>query len=107
MIENLQKLMTETESHEIGVPQLNSEQQEAIFRWGIRMFGLGQHTVGDIQDIKYEGHVIILDDNSRWAVDETDVSTAEFWSTFDKVVVIDGIMYRLDDAEQVTVERES
>ncbi len=105
--ETLRKLISASEAKGIAIDQLTPDQREALLQWGMRMYGLGQQIVGDIQDIKYEGRLIILDDDSRWAVESIDATTAEFWNTFDKVLVIDDIMYRLEDAEQISVERET
>ncbi len=63
------------------------------------MYGLGQHIVADIQDTKYDGRLIILDDGTRWKVDRTDATATELWNYLDKVVVIDDEMFKLDDSE--------
>lgn len=71
------------------------------------MYSLGQHIVADIDDIKYDGRVIVLSDGSRWEVDAGDAFTASMWSPIlDKVIVIDNEMFKLDDSEKVCVERE-
>ena len=61
---------------------------------------------GYIQEIKYDGRVVILDDGSRWVVDELDTITVEMWSETDEVIVQDGEMFKLDDAEKASVEME-
>ena len=50
---------------------------------------------------------MILDDGTRWEVDSTDASTCEFWPEFTKVVIIDGEMYHIEDAEKVSVQEET
>jgi hypothetical protein len=104
--EKLQQLVGNDEAQLLGIYHFTEEQQDALLRWGMRMYDLGRHTVGDIQDIKFEGRLIILDDGSRWAVDSFDSGTAEYWSMLDKVVGIGGVMYSLEGAEQVNVEEE-
>lgn len=64
---------------------------------------MGQHTVGDFVDIKYDAKVIALDYGSSWVVDDLDKYTAELWAEFAKVVVIDDEMYKLDEAEKAMV----
>lgn len=58
---------------------LSESEQQAILQWGLRLFGMGQHKVGDIHVIKYEGRVVVLDDGSRWEVESYDASTVDFW----------------------------
>jgi hypothetical protein len=98
--------MTPQEMDQIGVHSLTDAQKQALFARGIRMYGLGQHTVGDIDSIKYDGKLILLDDGSRWEVDSLDADTANFWSELDKVVVIDDVMYCIEDSEQVSVQQD-
>jgi cold shock CspA family protein len=85
---------------------LSLAQREALIDWGMRMFQLGRHRVAEIDQIKYEGRLIVLDDGSRWEVDTADAVTAETWSAFERVVVVDNAMYRLDELEKVQVEEE-
>jgi len=70
------------------------------------MYQLGQHVVADIEEVKYDGRLIILDDGSRWEVESFDSSTADMWGAMDKVVVIDDEMYKLEDLEKVSVTQE-
>src|SRR5262245_21219390 len=101
---NIETFMRPQEMGEIGVHSLADAQKQALLASDLRMFGLGQHTVGDIESIKYDGKLIILDDGSRWEVDSIDADTASYWSELDKVVVIDDVMYRIEDCEQVSVQ---
>ena len=68
------------------------------------MYSLGEHKVADIYEIKYEGRLIILDDETQWEVDSLDSSTSEMWDSFDKIVVIDDEMFKLDGNEKVSVQ---
>jgi hypothetical protein len=103
---DLDRLLLNDEADRIGVASLSPAQREALAQWGMRMYGLGQHTVADIEEVKYDGRLIILDDGTRWEVNSTDSSTAEMWSVGDKVVVINDEMYKLDEFEMVNVEQE-
>ena len=98
--------MKPVEAEKIGVSSLSPTQQQALLNWGMRMFGLGQHVVGDIDSVKYDGRLIVLDDGSRWEVDAVDASISDLWNSSDRVVVIDEEMYRLDDLEKVAVSLE-
>jgi hypothetical protein len=102
----LEKLMLPEEIQRLGVASMSEEQRQELSNWGLRMFSLGQHVVANIQDIKYDGRLIILDDGSRWEVEAIDSAIAELWSLFDKVVVIDDEMYKLDDLEKVGVQQD-
>jgi hypothetical protein len=102
----LEQLMSLEELTATGSISLTAEQQEALLSWRMRMYQLGQHVVADIEEIKYDGRLIILDDGSRWEVDSFDSSTAEMWGPMEKVVIIDDEMYKLDDLEKVSVTQE-
>ena len=60
-----------------------------------------------VEEVKYGGRLIVLDDESRCEVDETDAQTSKTWSELDRVIIIDGEMFRLDESEKVSVEQES
>lgn len=102
----LEKLMLPDEMRRLGVETMSGDQRQALAEWGMRMFTLGRPVFADIADIKYDGKLVILDDGTRWEVDSLDASTAEMWSSLDKVVVIDGEMFKLDAMEKVGVEQE-
>ena len=101
------RLLSDEEVQELGVNEMSETQIAALNSWGLRMFVLGQHRKASIDEIKYDGRLIILDDGSRWEVDSIDASTAEFWGLFDEVVVIDDKMYNLDGCESFDVVEES
>ncbi len=103
---DLEELMQPDEICRIGIQEMTEEQQQALASWGMRMFSLGQHIVGNIENVKYNGRLIILDDDTRWEVDELDASTAEMWDTMDRVVIIDNEMFKLDDLEKVSVQQD-
>jgi len=106
MTVELEKLMRPDEVQCLGVATMSEEQRQTLFDWGMRMYSSGQHVVADIEDIKYDGRLIILDDGTRWEVEAIDSTTAELWSPLDKVVVIDDEMYKLEDTEKVGVQQE-
>ncbi len=99
-------MMTPEELRTIGVARMSAEQHEALGRWGLRMFGLGRHRDSEINEIRYDGRLVILEDGSRWSVSSLDVGTADLWSAGDRVAVIDNEMFRLDDSERVAVDAE-
>lgn len=106
MAVELEQVMRPEEMQRLGTESMTEAQRQTLTEWGLRMFALGQHIVADIEDIKYDGRLIILGDGTRWEVDATDAATAEMWSTLDKVVVIDDEMYKLDEMEKVAVQQE-
>jgi hypothetical protein len=103
---SLEKLLSPSEAERIGVSSMNQGQRQALYEWGLRMFQLGQHPFGEVGQIKYDGKLVILSDGSRWEVDSLDTSVADLWSEMDKVVVIDGLMYNLEQAEHIAVQEE-
>lgn len=97
---DLTQMMADEELAKTGADLLTSSQQLKPAAWGMKMFTLGQHRVSDIEEIKYGGRVTILQDGSRWEVNEHDTATAKSWSILDKVAAIDGSIWRLDDLER-------
>ncbi|BBY73590.1 hypothetical protein MPRF_04890 [Mycolicibacterium parafortuitum] len=85
---------------------LPDELKTEIANYGYYMYRLGKHTVGDIDQVKYDGRLVILDDGSRWEVDSIDANTVDYWSPGAKVAIIDDVMYNLDDAEHADVSEE-
>ena len=102
MSTKIEQLMLADEIATSGIYKLSELEQQAIMSWGLRMFGLGEHKVGDIDGIKYDGRVVILDDGSRWEIESHEASTVDSWGEFTKVVIIDDEMYRLDESVSVT-----
>lgn len=102
-LKKLADFISPQEFSEMGIAKLTDREQEAILKWGVRQFSLGQHVFGAIDEIKYDGRVVVLDDGSRWEVASYDDSVADLWSPSDEVVVIDGKMYNLADSESIDV----
>lgn len=92
--------------HGISIAKLSVADAKQIWEWGFNMFQLASSENGTIEEIKYDGHVIVMDDGTRWEVDEIDSGTAEFWDTGDRVVVVEDRMYRLDESESVAVQKD-
>lgn len=103
---DLDRYIPEKLKRDMKWDSLAGEQRQAIVEYGSWMFDIAHPTVADIDDIKYDGRLVILDDGSRWEVDSLDVYDVEFWSRYSKVAVIDGVMYCLDDADHATVTEE-
>jgi hypothetical protein len=89
-----------------GWDQLTPTQQKTIGEYGFYMWRLASPTVAEIDEIKYDGRLIVLDDGSRWEVSSLDVNDVDLWSAYGKVVVLDDVMYRLEDAEHADVTEE-
>jgi len=64
-------------------------------------------TAARIAAIKYGGRLIVLDDGSRWEVDDLDEGEAEYWEVGGRVVVLNGEMFFVEDAEKVSVKLEA
>lgn len=103
----LSELMDAKTEEACGAAKLTRQERKALLEWGFRMYRLGQHVHSEIDKIKYDGRVIILEDGTRWEVDSSDTVTSEDWLSGDAVVVIDDRMYKLDKFESVAVEEDS
>ncbi|TXH23197.1 MAG: hypothetical protein E6R06_15515 [Mycobacterium sp.] len=96
----------------LGWDTMTSEQQETLAAYGLAMFRQGSDAArssvrcDDIDKVKYEGRLVILEDGSRWEVDSFDVSTVDMWNADDKIAIIDGVMYNLTDADHADVSEE-
>jgi len=110
--------MTTGKVHEMGIldvvpsprrsemrwDSLDDDQKLAIAEYGLYMYGLGAARVANIDEIKYDGRVVILDDGSRWEVDRYDADRdVQYWSFLDKVIVYDDVMYNVESAEHASV----
>jgi len=91
----------------LGGDNMSEEQKRVLLSWGMRMYGLGQHRIANIEAVKYDGRLIVLDDGSRWEVNSTDHVTASMWSGYERVVVIDDRMFLLDENEAIRVDEET
>ncbi len=100
------KFLNQNQRLVLGVDSMSEEQKQTLLSWGMHMYGLGQHRVAHIDAIKYDGRLIVLDDGSRWEVDLSDQMAASIWSEFERVVVLDGQMFLLDENESIHVEEE-
>lgn len=89
----------------LGWNSLPHQQRVVIAEFGLQMFtlGMGQSEVADIDEVKYDGRLVILENGSRWQVESYDADTVDLWSPVATVLVHDGVMYNLDDAEHVDV----
>ena len=99
----LGQIMTPDEAQAIGIQMLSDAQQDALSKWGLKMFGLGRSGTGMIAEIKFDGRLIILDTGERWEVDSIDADTSDLWSAGDRVVILAGTMFNIEDAESVDV----
>lgn len=105
-LKKLVDFLSPQEFADMGIAKLSEKEQEAVLKWGIAQYSLGQHVFSTIDEIKYDGRVVVLDDGTRWEVASHDDSVADLWTPSDEVVVIDGKMYNLSDAESIDVEED-
>ena len=103
--EQLKKLIGENDFSLLMINHMNEEQIDSLYSWGLKMFGLGQSIISDIDDIKLDGQLICLEDGTYWEVDEFEAHISDMWSFGDKVLIVDDEMYKLDDMEKVSVSQ--
>lgn len=101
---DINKFMIKEDIEACGVSKLNEDQKKALAQWGIQMYSLGQHRIANIKDVKFDGRLVILDDGSKWEVDNIDTYITSSWVIFDTVIVVEGKMYLLDELKMVNVE---
>jgi hypothetical protein len=94
-----------TSYHAKGVEKLSESEREVLKNWFFRLHFALSPKIAEIEKIKYDGKLIILDDGSKY--ESGDEYTSDNWFEGDKVLVNDDEMYRLEDLEMVNVEEES
>jgi hypothetical protein len=99
-------LMLPDEMEKLDIQSMSEEKRQALYAWGMRMFTMGQQPVGDIDEIKYGGNLVILEDGTRWEVDEAYKAKVKRWGVGTKVVIVDDEMYRLNEEEMIPVEQD-
>lgn len=92
---------------ELDWDNLDNDGRQRLGKFAYHMYSLGQHLVSTIDKVKYDGRLLVLEDGSRWEVDELDCNDANLWAEMDKIVIIDGEMYNIENAEKVRVVEES
>ncbi len=100
----LESLMREEEIKSSGIEKLNELEKEALKNWFSRLHFALSPKIAEIEKIKYDGKLIILNDGSRY--ESEDEYTSDMWFEGDKVLVVDGEMYKLDDLEMINVGEE-
>ena len=84
---------------------ITSPEKEALKIWFFRLHNILSPKIAEIEKIKYDGKLIILDDGSKYESDDENISDG--WFDGDKVLVIYDEMYKLDDLERVGVEEDN
>jgi hypothetical protein len=82
-------------------------QIEAVKAWGNWVLASRANaTKLSIKKIKYDGHVVMFNDGSRWEVKDDDIDIVGSWSEGDEVVLLGNRLLRIDDCEIATVSIE-
>ncbi len=104
-LSKLEALMSKEEIKSCGIEKLNQSEKEALKIWFFRLHNILSPKIAEIEKIKYDGKLIILDDGSKYESDDENISDG--WFDGDKVLVIYDEMYKLDDLERVGVEEDN
>jgi hypothetical protein len=100
-------LMRKDELDLFAVKQMSEKQQIALVAWMLRHVKSAGNCVFEVDDIKYNGRLVVLNDKSRWEVDDLDAHKTARWSKSERVAIVDGSMFRLKSSEKVAVEEET
>lgn len=103
--EILRKELFDDEINELSLNTMNEIQKEGLAKLILRLYSLGSPIarIEEITEIKFDGKLIELSDGSKWEVDNYDSSTSCLWNYFDKVLVYEDSMWKLDDMEKVGI----
>jgi hypothetical protein len=91
---------------ELEINNLTELKHQALKSWSSYWFTLGQHRCENIEAVKYEGRLVILEDGSRWEVPKEKSHITESWAPGEKVAVIDDTIYKLNELESTLVEED-
>ena len=91
---------------ELEIDNLTESKHQALESWSLYWFTLGQHRCENIEAVKYDGRLIILEDGTRWEIPKENSYITESWAPGDKIAVIDDTMYKLDELESTLVEED-
>ena len=100
----LETLMNQDEIKSCGIEKLDQSEKEALRGWFFKLYTILSPKIAEIEKIKYDGKLIILDNGSKY--DSDDEYTSDNWFNGDKVLVVDDEMYKLDDLEKVGVKED-
>ncbi len=100
----IESWMSEQEIVECGIKKLSETEKRSLISFVLKIHNMLSPKIAEIEKIKYEGRLIILDDGSRYESQNTFIS--ESWSEGDKVAIIDDEMFLLDESQMVEVEEE-
>lgn len=100
----LESWMREEELNSCGIKKLTKEEKDSLLNWFFRLNKVISPKIAEIEKIKYDGKLIILDDGSRY--ESQDEYTSDSWFEGDKVLIVDDEMYKLDELEMVNIEED-
>lgn len=105
-MDTILKLLKEDEKEILNLDNISEDKVALIANILFRMFSMGIDSgakVDEIDEVKFNGRLIKLQDGTEWEVDEYESDTSEYWDSFDKILIHDGEMYKIDDFEKVSV----
>ncbi|MBX7168115.1 MAG: hypothetical protein K1X74_17400 [Pirellulales bacterium] len=89
----------------LRITQFTDQQLRALDHWAYRLYNLGKHETGTIEEIKFSAHLVVLDDGSEWEVDDDAAWIVDGWSVRDQVVIIDGEMCNITHCDRAAVSK--
>jgi hypothetical protein len=89
---------------DMGFHKLDECELNQVGEWLSQVLEACGATECDIDEIRADGHLVVLSDGSMWEVSSIDAPTADLWSPVDDVIIYDGHMYHIDETECVEVE---
>jgi len=102
----LQIFASSGQAAKCGLGRLSKENLRALNKLLEGVVMAASSGFGFIEDVKYDGRLIVLDDGSRWEVDEACAHEAEVWLPGDEVAIHNGEMFNLAGCERISVFEE-
>jgi predicted RNA-binding Zn-ribbon protein involved in translation (DUF1610 family) len=100
--------LTHTQKDLLNFDGMNEEQKRVLNEWAFAIYTAGEQAgdrkaIGRIKATLESSRTIVLDDGSRWALKEEGEPQIRSWNEDDRVAVIDGEMFNLENGEKVEV----
>lgn len=100
-------LLEKEERDSLGVKLMNDEEKLALVKCLLSQRRKVECRFYVVEEVRYGGRLIVLDDDSRWEVDDVDITKSRHWVASDRVLLVDGTLIRLDQTKSVSVKNEN
>lgn len=100
--------LTNTQKSVLDFDGMDEDQKKILNEWAFAIYTAGEQAgdrkaIGRIKATLESSRTIVLDDGSRWVLKEDGEPQIRSWNDDDRVAVIEGEMFNLENGEKVEV----